>query len=155
MKAVTLFITSVLFFLSCNCKKATSMTSEKQTETTTLQELPKLIYESSSRGFYKLVAIEKNKITIVSSRGEAGVSKDLSVTEVEAIKNHLDVLDLNKIPSLKAPSEKRFSDAAPITNLEIIKEDQSFKTVDFDGGYPPEYIADLVNKILKIAEKVQ
>jgi len=64
-------------------------------------------------------------------------------------------LDLDKIPTLEAPTEKRFYDGAPITNLEVIKANQSYKTTDFDGGFPPAYIEELVSKILEIADKAE
>ena len=62
------------------------------------------------------------------------------------INNDVYKLDFEKIPTLKAPTEKRFYDGAPITNLEVIKTNQSYKTTDFDGGFPPAYIEELVNK---------
>jgi hypothetical protein len=156
MKAVTLFITSVVFFLGCNCKKATSMTNYSTTETMeTLQELPKLIYDSHTRGFYKLITIENGKISVLTTREGQPTSKALSVPELKALKSLVNKLDLNKIPTLEAPTEKRFYDGAPITNLEVIKANQSYKTTDFDGGFPPAYIEELVNKILEIADKIE
>jgi L-2-hydroxyglutarate oxidase LhgO len=156
MKAVTLFITSVVFFLGCNCKKATSMTNYSTTETMeTLQELPKLIYDSHTRGFYKLITIENGKISVLTTREGQSISKALSASELDALKRLVSNLDLNKIPTLEAPTEKRFYDGAPITNLEVIKANQSYKTTDFDGGFPPAYIEELVNKILEIADKIE
>ncbi|WP_133256563.1 hypothetical protein [Flavobacterium tibetense] len=156
MKAVTLFITSVVFFLGCNCKKATSMTNYTINDPmTNSQELPILIYDSHTRGFYKLITIEKGKISVLTTREGQPITKVLSASELEELKSLVTKLDLNKIPTLEAPTEKRFYDGAPITNLEVIKANQSYKTTDFDGGFPPAYIEELVNKILEIADKVE
>ena len=156
MKAVTLFITSVVFFLGCNCKKATSMTNYTTNDSMAiLQELPILIYDSHTRGFYKLITIENGKISVLTTREGQPISKALSASELDALKRLVSNLDLNKIPTLEAPTEKRFYDGAPITNLEVIKANQSYKTTDFDGGFPPAYIEELVNKILEIADKLE
>lgn len=156
MKAVTLFITSVVFFFGCNCKKATSMTNYTTNDPmTNSQELPILIYDSHTRGFYKLITIEKDKISVLTTREGQPTSKALNTNELEVLKSIVNKLDLEKIPTLEAPTEKRFYDGAPITNLEVIKANQSYKTTDFDGGFPPAYIEELVNKILEIADKIE
>jgi hypothetical protein len=72
---------------------------------------------------------------------------------MKTIQMELEKIEFVKIPTLEAPSEKRFYDAAPITYLEIIEKDKSYKTPEFDGGYPPKYIQKLVLTILAIVEK--
>jgi len=149
MKAITLLLS--LFVMSCACKKNTTdsaVNAEKSAEI-----MPKIIYESSTRGFFLSITVENGFITSSKVRGEKGTQVQLAANEVQAIQKELEKLELAKIPTLEAPSEKRFYDAAPIAYLEVIDNNTSYKTTEFDGGFPPAYIEKLVNAILKIAEK--
>ncbi len=157
MKLFALVFGIMSFFTSCKCNQAASAMNSKTDSVSSevASDLPKIIYESHTRGFYKLITIENGKIAVLTARNGLPVSKTLTKSDIDTLSTILNKLDFEKIPTLKAPTEKRFYDGAPITNLEVIKTNQSYKTTDFDGGFPPAYIEELVNKILEIAEKVQ
>jgi hypothetical protein len=149
MKAITLIL--LVFNLSCVSKKNNTIA-----QTNTDQHsftLPKIVFESNSRGFFHSITIENDTITSSKIRGEKGSQFQLSSDEMKTIQMELEKIEFVKIPTLEAPSEKRFYDAAPITYLEIIEKDKSYKTPEFDGGYPPKYIQKLVLTILAIVEK--
>jgi hypothetical protein len=149
MKAITLIL--LVFILSCVSKKNNTIA-----QTNTDQHsftLPKIVFESNSRGFFHSITIENDTITSSKIRGEKGSQFQLSSDEMKTIQMELEKIEFVKIPTLEAPSEKRFYDAAPITYLEIIEKDKSYKTPEFDGGYPPKYIQKLVLTILAIVEK--
>ncbi len=149
MKAITLIL--LVFNLSCVSKKNNTIA-----QTNTDQDsftLPKIVFESNSRGFFHSITIENGTITSSKIRGEKGSQVQLSSDEMKTIQMELEKIEFVKIPTLEAPSEKRFYDAAPITYLEIIEKDKSYKTPEFDGGYPPKYIQKLVLTILAIVEK--
>lgn len=149
MKAITLLLS--LFFVSSACKTHTIDSvaiTEKSAEI-----MPKIIYESSTRGFFHSITIENGFITSSKVRGEKGTQVQLDANEMQTIQKELRQIKLEQIPMLKAPSEKRFYDAAPIAYLELIENNISYKTTEFDGGFPPTYIEKLVNTILAIAEK--
>ena len=73
---------------------------------------------------------------------------------MSAIETAYRTVDVVKLSSLKAPTEKRFYDGAPITNLRITKNKEVYQTTDFDGGFPPKEIENLVNVLLDVAEKL-
>ena len=56
---------------------------------------------------------------------------------------------------LKDPTQKRFYDGATIAKFRLVENEEIFETKDFDGGYPPKEIEQIVNKILEIAAKVK
>ena len=62
-------------------------------------------------------------------------------------------INLEEIPKLKDPTQKRFYDGAAIANLKIRYQDQYFETTDFDHGFPPKEIEKLVNKIVALAKE--
>lgn len=149
MKAITLLLS--LFVVSYACKTYTNdsvVNTEKSAEI-----MPKIVYESSTRGFFHSITIENGSITSSKIRGEKGSQLQLSSDEMKTIQMELKRIELAKIPMLEAPSEKRFYDAAPIAFLEVIENNISYKTTEFDGGFPPTYIEKLVNTIIAIAKK--
>jgi hypothetical protein len=149
MKAITLLLS--LFVVSSACKTHTTdsvVNTEKSAEI-----MPKIVYESSTRGFFHSITIENGSITSSKIRGEKGSQLQLSSDEMKTIQMELKRIELAKIPMLEAPSEKRFYDAAPIAFLEVIENNISYKTTEFDGGFPPTYIEKLVNTIIAIAKK--
>lgn len=148
MKAITLLLS--LFVVSYACKTYTNdsvVNTEKSAEI-----MPKIVYESSTRGFFHSITIENGSITSSKIRGEKGSQLQLSSDEMKTIQMELKRIELAKIPMLEAPSEKRFYDAAPIAFLEVIENNISYKTTEFDGGFPPTYIEKLVNTIIAIAK---
>lgn len=149
MKAITLLLS--LFVISCACKTHTTDSAANIEKSAEL--MSKITYESSTRGFFHSITIENGFITSSKVRDEKGKQVQLSANEMQVIQKELEKLELAKIPALEAPSEKRFYDAAPIAYLEVIDNNTSYKTTEFDGGFPPMYIEKLVNTILAIAEK--
>ena len=62
-------------------------------------------------------------------------------------------INLDEIPKLKDPTQKRFYDGAAIANLKIKSQDKEYETTDFDHGHPPAEIEKLVNKIVALAKE--
>jgi hypothetical protein len=68
---------------------------------------------------------------------------------------YFETIELDSLPTLKAPTEKRFHDGAAIANLDVSYKDKKYKTTSFDHGYPPEAIKKLVTKINSFAKEKQ
>lgn len=168
MKALTILATLIITISSCNCQKkatetalntpsgsietASSVNKENMTKN---QTLPVLVYESMSRGFFKKIIIENNTVSIQNTRDELPKTASITSEEMQLLAEAYKEINLKELPNLKAPSEKRFYDGAPITNLEVRTNDQVYRSTEFDGGSPPAAIEKLVNVILKIAEKTK
>ncbi len=59
------------------------------------------------------------------------------------------------LKDLKAPTEKRFYDGAPMANFSVITKEMTYRSATFDGGYPPAEIEKIVNKIIAIGDKAE
>ena len=168
MKAATILATVLITLTSCNCqKKATETTLTAQNETKELstseknekmainQSLPVLVYESMSRGYFKKITIENAQVAVQNAREEMATITKISSEEMKMLEEAYKAIDVKELPNLKAPTEKRFYDGAPITNLEVKISDQIYRSADFDGGTPPAEIKNLIDTILKIAENTK
>ena len=61
-------------------------------------------------------------------------------------------VNLDELPNLKAPTEKRFYDGAAIAGLKIMHKDKTYASTNFDHGFPPAQIKKLVDKIISLTE---
>jgi hypothetical protein len=142
MKTVSLIILS--FFLGKSC------TNEAQNDiaNTTLQ------YTANTRGFFQKIIIINKKATVFRDRNSEKFPEEIAITDKDwkEIMSYFEKIDLEKIPSLKDPTQKRFYDGAAIANLKIRYQDKNYETTDFDHGYPPAAIEKLVNKIVSLAK---
>ncbi len=168
MKALTILSILIITITSCNCqKKATENALASQTETTeatlsqkeenmtTSQTMPVLVYESMSRGYFKKIEIQGSSISIQNTREEKPVVATVAKSDIEALEAACKGVNPKDLSTFKDPTQKRFYDGAPITNLIMKEGDTTYSTSDFDGGFPPVEIEKVVNLILKIAEKVK
>ncbi len=141
MKAVTMILLTIFLGKSC--------TNEAQNDisNSTLQ------YSASTRGFFLRVLIINQKATIFRDRnGENPQEITISDQDWKEIIGYFETIDLEKVPTLKDPTQKRFYDGAAIANLKIRYQDKNYETVDFDHGFPPAEIEKLVQKIVSLAK---
>jgi len=161
MKAITLLAAMTITFAGCNCqKKATDKTNLTSAETISSdaamkQEttLPVIEYEANTRGFFRKITVDSQTIAVINVRDGQPTTTKIS----DADWNELTLLykSVNKegLAALKAPSEKRFYDGAPIANFRVITKEKTFESAAFDGGFPPAEIEKIVNKLIAIADK--
>lgn len=110
-------------------------------------------YTAATRGVYNHYIYENGKLAIQKDRDSAPVIKTFTQEDIKQLIKQVKDLDLEKINSLEAPSQRRFVDAATIASLEITYHGQTYKTPEFDGGEPNRYVAELVSTLLELAEK--
>jgi hypothetical protein len=153
----TLFSTFLIIavLVSCNCQKAATNKSNlkaneamKQT-----QEMPVLEYEAMSRGFYQKISIENNKVIVTSGRDSKPIGFDISEDDLNQLVELYDKVDKEGLKDLKDPTQKRFYDGAPIAKFRIIEGDVTYETTDFDGGFPPAEIKEIVEKVIQVSQK--
>lgn len=112
-------------------------------------------YTAISRGFYSHIIINKKLVSIENKRDEKPTTKTCSKANWEALLKALSSVDIENIPNLKAPSEKRFFDGAAIANLKIIYNGKPYETPSFDHGNPPTEVVELVKETLSISENIE
>jgi len=114
-----------------------------------------LEYTASTRGFYQMITIQNQLVVVSKVRGDLGLDDETKISDADwkELVGYFETIELDSLPTLKAPTEKRFHDGAAIANLKIIFKDKEYKTTSFDHGYPPEAIKKIVDKINTFAKR--
>jgi hypothetical protein len=138
--AIALFL-SLFIISSCACQKNTDM------KTAVIE------YEAQTRGMYQKVLVENQTVFVAKNRDEKPVEVKISDEDWIVLTTEFEKLDLEAIPNLKAPTEKRFYDGAAIANLKIIYKGKTYETKAFDHGFPPSGIKKIVTKLVSFTQK--
>ena len=143
MKAITIILLSVFLVKSC------SNQAQNDIANSTLQ------YTASSRGFFQKIVVINQKATISRDRNGEKSPEEIAISDKDwkEIISYFQKIDLEKVPTLKDPTQKRFYDGAAIANLKIRYQDKNYETTDFDHEFPPAEIEKLVNKIVSLAKE--
>lgn len=151
MKILT-FLTVLLFVCtSCNSKKIVVASNNKNYETLVIH------YEANTRGFYQKVIVQNYTVSYTNDRkGEkTTIAQKILDADWNALISEFNKVDLENLPNLKAPTEKRFYDGAAIASLKIIYKGKTCQTSDFDHGFPPmeiQKLVEIVNSLFKAEE---
>lgn len=120
------------------------------------KEVLSITYEALSRGAFYQVKINKQLIEKFNDRNlKNSETKKCSKNEWLKIQSELEKINLEKMKELKAPSNKKSFDGAMHAKLIVVFPSQTFTSVNFDHGNPPEQIAPLVNTMLSLAESIE
>ncbi len=145
-------ILSVLVFVlgSCNSQKNAIGTSIEMKDI-------EIQYEANTRGFYNKLVLKNATISSTNDRDgkENPIVQKVTDADWSALNDEINKVDLENLPNLKAPTEKRFYDGAAIANLKIIYKGNTYQTTDFDHGFPPMHIkrvVEMVNLLFKPEE---
>jgi hypothetical protein len=143
MKAITIILLSVFLVKSC------SNQAQNDIANTTLQ------YTASTRGFFQKIVVINQKVTISRDRNGEKFPEEIAISDKDwkEIIGYFEKIDLEKVPTLKDPTQKRFYDGAAIANLKVRYQDKNYETTDFDHEFPPAEIEKLVNKIVSLAKE--
>jgi len=113
----------------------------------------KIEYTANSRGLYNNTVVENKTVSVTKTRDGKPVSNSLTDDQWNALINEFKKVNLEEIPSLKAPTQKRFHDGAAMANLKITYKGKTYESQTFDNGFPPEKIKNLVNTLLSFSKK--
>jgi hypothetical protein len=143
MKAITIILLSVFLVKSC------SNQAQNDIANTTLQ------YTASTRGFFQKIVVINQKATISRDRNGEKFPEEIAISDKDwkEIISYFQKIHLEKVPTLKDPTQKRFYDGAAIANLKVRYQDKNYETTDFDHEFPPAEIEKLVNKIVSLAKE--
>ena len=143
MKAITIILLSVFLVKSC------SNQAQNDIANTTL------LYTASTRGFFQKIVVINQKATVFRDRNSEKFPEERTISDKDwkEIIGYFEKIDLEKLPTLKDPTQKRFYDGAAIANLKVRYQDKNYETTDFDHEFPPAEIEKLVNKIVSLAKE--
>lgn len=145
------FLSVFLFILgSCNSQKNAIGANSKWDDI-------EIQYEANTRGFYQKLIVQNHTISSTNDRNRVKVPivQKISDADWNALISEYNKVDLEGLPNLKAPTEKRFYDGAAIANLKIIYKGKTYQTSDFDHGFPPmqiKRVVEIVNLLFKAEE---
>jgi len=138
-----------LILISIFMTKGCSEDAKKDLKNTTIQ------YVANTRGSFQKITIQNQEISISKNRNEDGKGTTTKILDAEW--NQLVLLfskiDLFKLNSYEAPTQKRFYDGAAMANLSIINKGKEYQSLTFDNGTPPIEIADFVNKVTSLVKQ--
>lgn len=141
MKFITLLFLTIILGNNCQGQKNVDLASAK------------VEYTANSRGLYNNIAVENKTVSVTKTRDGKPVSNSLTETQWNTLINEFQKVNLEEIPNLKAPTQKRFHDGAAMANLKVTYKGKTYESHTFDNGFPPEKIKNLVNTILSFSKK--
>lgn len=156
MKLITLLTLTVVTLTSCNCQKTAAEKSDLAAKTAMQEKaIPTLEYEANTRGYYRKITISDKKAWVVPERNGKTVTLNISDTDWNELVTLYQSVNKEGLKDLKAPTEKRFYDGAPMANFRVITKEMTYQSATFDGGYPPAEIEKIVTKIIAIGDKAE
>ncbi|MEC5165335.1 hypothetical protein RCH18_001062 [Flavobacterium sp. PL11] len=143
MKILTAFF--FLIFLGKGCDGVTA----QDMKTAVIE------YTASSRGFYQKITVNNQTVTISKDRNDDNKSILLKInaSDWNELVSYFKEVQLDQMVKLKAPTEKRFYGGAAIANLKITFDEKDYETPNFDHGFPPKEIKQLVDKVNSLIKK--
>lgn len=112
-----------------------------------------ITYTAQSRGVYLSVWMENQKVWVIKARNEKPQEIVLTEQEKKQLESAFSELNVEKVPSLKAPTAKRLYDGAAIANLAISTNGKPYTSKSFDHGFPPKDIEKIVTLLVSYTEK--
>ena len=108
-------------------------------------------YETLSRGFFENILISEAGVRLRIDRNNAlQTLYKISKKDWQTCLDLLGELNIEDLPTLKAPTSKRFYDGAAYAILSIEIDGHKMTTPSFDHGYPPDEIKDLTAHVLEL-----
>lgn len=104
-------------------------------------------YNAITRGRNETIKVTKSKIYYKTLKEES-VSK-VNAKVLNKFEELISKIQLAKIDSLKAPSDRRFFDGAMATEIQIKTNQKTYTSSSFDDTNPPKELKELVTLLQK------
>jgi hypothetical protein len=116
-----------------------------------------LHYDAHTRGYHLKVLISNQVATISQARTPDSPSEQIKISDADwkELIGYFEKINLEGLPNLKDPSQKRFYDGAAIATLNVKYQDKSYETAAFDHKNAPAEIKKLVDKIVSLAKTLE
>lgn len=141
MRIVSILLLTFFITSSCSSQKKTDMKSTQ------------IEYSALSRGLYKKILVQNKLVSVTNGRDAEAVESKIDAAKWNKIITEFEKINLDNIPKLKAPTEKRFYDGAAIANLKVTTNGKTYETKGFDNGFPPKEIEKLVNLLVDFTKE--
>lgn len=141
MKIITLLFLTLILGKNCQSQNNMDLSTAK------------IEYTANSRGLYNNTVVENKTVSVTKTRDGKPVSNSLTDAQWNVLIKEFQKVNLEEIPSLKAPTQKRFHDGAAMANLKITYKGKTYESQTFDNGFPPDKIKNLVNTIVSFSKE--
>ncbi|WP_163398529.1 hypothetical protein [Flavobacterium fluviatile] len=141
MRIVSFLLLTIFMITGCSSQKKADM------ESTVIE------YSAMSRGYYKKIVVQNQMVSVTNKRDAQALENKIDKANWDKIITEFKKINLETIPTLRAPTEKRFYDGAAIGNLKITQNQKTYQTPGFDNGFPPKEIEKLVNLLTDFAKE--
>lgn len=134
MKTLVILVLSTIMLRSCDGE------ARKDLKSAVIE------YHVTTRGYFRHVTAANGEVKVWKDRNmkDSPVVHKLSDAQQKAFVDAFNELNLEEIPSYKAPSEKRFFDGAAIASLTITYQQKKYESQPFDHLNPPAEIERIV-----------
>lgn len=115
-------------------------------------EVEKFEYQTVTMMGKTILSVTKDKVIVdFNGRGEpTHFERDTKDSEWVALMSGLREVKLDEVNSLKAPSDKRATDAAPFAKMLFSTPDSTYMSASFDHKNPNAMLMPIMDEILKI-----
>lgn len=138
MKSILILVAFIALF----CINCTSQLKKNQ------QMIDNITLSERTRGTQRMYNISNENMEIAIN-GEKSAYK-VSQAEWSRIAEAASSINLEEISAYKAPTTKRFSDAALASTIKVKNENKEFESVSFDEGNPPAELKNLYFEMKKL-----
>ena len=144
MRSIIFYLTIALFS-NCGSQSPEKFKNQKHIE---------IQYEALSRGFFENILVSEAGIHLRIDRNNAlQTFYKISKKDWQTCLDLLGELNLEDLPTLKAPTSKRFYDGAAHAVVSIEIDGQKTTTPSFDHEHPPKTIKDLTAHVLELKKQ--
>lgn len=149
---------TVIVLKTCNDIKVKE--TAKTTATTAYTKMPpkqqqksnsiSLQYTEETRGAFRQVTVNKDSIYYQLERDGMVKTTPISAKKWNGLLGILEKIDVKTLSQLKAPSNKKATDAALMARLKVTKDDSIYSTPDFDHDNPIAEVKPLVTNLIEL-----
>lgn len=119
-------------------------------------DISKLKYKVSSRGYYRHIEISENQIIVTNNRTmENAITANISPDTWQSLVSNLNGLDIEKLNSLNTSTDESALDRSLIGELTAFVGENSYTSPMFDHSNPPDKLKGLISQMMALAETVE
>ncbi|CAM3811752.1 META domain-containing protein [Flavobacterium cucumis] len=112
----------------------------------------KVVYGASTRGYHRMIVIEKNVFSLISEHDGKPKVIELTDEQWKRIADLFKKIDLKTFDKLEGTTMERAYDGKPHADMSITVGDKTYTTKGFDHTIPPVKIKEFVDLINTIAD---
>ncbi|PIF44652.1 hypothetical protein CLU96_1632 [Chryseobacterium sp. 52] len=146
-KLLIALIPVLLCNVNCTSQKKGSSGAITSNGVQKKSKVQKIEITEQTRGTNRLITFTSGSTT-TSVNGNISVAV-LSAADWENIVKQAELIDLDKIASLTAPSEGRYGDRAFASSILITVDGKTYESSTFDSGAPPKELENLYRELFK------